>query len=289
MAACASIGAQAFRVPQTCRRIDVIRKALSQIIYGRAKTLEDMLPQVKAWGYEGFELTQRLDTELNLNTTEADCRRLRELSRRTGVTYCSIVAGGAPELALTADDPKVRQARMDEIRKAIQSAQALGVDGLLVVPGRVTPDVPYDVAYERVIDCCKVLAPDAEKAKVAIGIENVWNKLFTSPLDMRDAIDRVGSEYVGCFFDVGNFVFWSFPEQWIRILGPRVKKIHFKDFKFENMQAAFTQLQDGQVDWSAVMAALREVGYDDFAISEVGGSDDVMVETSRRMDHILSL
>jgi len=267
----------------------VIRKALSQIIYGQDKPLEQVLDQCKRWGYEGFELVQRPTAELNLNTTADDCRRLRELSKRTGVTYCSIVAGGAPDAALTADDPKARQTRMAEIRQAIRSAQALGVNALLVVPGRVTSDVPYDVAYQRVIECCQELAPDAEKAKVAIGIENVWNKLFTSPLDMRDAIDAVGSEYVGCFFDVGNFVFWSFPEQWIRILGSRVKKIHFKDFKFENMKAEWTQLEDGQVDWPAVMAAIREVGYDDYAISEVGGPDETMAETSRRMDRILAL
>jgi len=267
----------------------VIRKALSQIIYGQNGPLEQVLPQVKQWGYEGFELCQRPTAELSLDATADDYRRLRELSRRTGVAYTSILAGGAPGLSLCADDPEVRQARMDEIRKSLRSAQALGVDGLLVVPGAVTREIPYDVAYERVIACCRELATDAEAAKVAIGIENVWNKLFTSPLDMRDAIDRVGSDYVGCFFDVGNFVFWSFPEQWIRILGPRIKKMHFKDFKFENMHAEFTQLQDGQVDWAAVMAAIREVGYDDFAISEVGGPDEVLAESSRRMDRIFAM
>ena len=266
-----------------------MKKALTQIIYGRQRDIEEVLTQVKAWGYEGFELLLGPGGAIELDATEADYRRLRELSKKTGVAFASICAGGSGQFKLTDDDPQSRDGRKDEIRKAIQAAAALGIDGMLIVPGVVSPAVPYDVAYERVIEEMKALAPDAEKAKVNLGIENVWNKLFVSPLDMRDAIDRVGSEYVGCFFDIGNFVFWSFPEQWIRILGHRIKKVHFKDFKFENMQCAFTQLGEGQVDWPAVMAALREIGFDDYAISEVGGPDEVLAETSRILDKILAM
>jgi L-ribulose-5-phosphate 3-epimerase len=266
-----------------------MKKALSQIIYGRNRDIEELLTQVKAWGYEGFELVYGADGAVPLDATEADYQRLREASEKTGVALVSICASGSGEGKLTDDDPAKRALRKDEIRKAIEAAQALSIDGILVVPGLVTPEVPYDVAYQRVIDEMRELAPTAEAAKVHVGIENVWNKLFTSPLDMRDAIDAVGSDCVGCFFDIGNFVFWSFPEQWIRILGTRIKKVHFKDFKFENMQCAFTQLGEGQVDWPAVMAALKEIGFDDYAISEVGGDDDVLAATSRILDDILTM
>lgn len=266
-----------------------MKKALTQIIYGRDREIVDVLTQVKAWGYEGFELVLGPNGAVPVDAGPDDYKRLRDASDKTGVALVSICASGSGEGMLTDDDPAKRRLRRDEIVQAVEAAAALGIDGILVVPGRVTPDVPYDVAYDRVIEEMKLLAPAAEKAKVCLGIENVWNKLFTSPLDLRDAIDAVGSPCVGCFFDIGNFVFWSYPEQWIRILGKRICKVHFKDFKFENMHCEFSQLGDGQVDWARVMAALKEIGFDDYAISEVGGPDDLLAETSRRLDDILEM
>jgi len=266
-----------------------MKKALSQIIYGGDGDLEGVLERVREWGYEGFELVMGRGGSIALDATDADYKRLAGASKKTGVTYASICVSGSGEGSLTDDDPARRELRKEEIRKSIQAAAALDVDCILVVPGAVTKQVPYDVAYERVVEEMKDLAGAAERARVNLGIENVWNKLFVSPLDMRDAIDRIGSEYVGCFFDVGNFVFWSFPEQWIRILAGRIKKVHFKDFKLADMKCEFPQLMQGQVDWPAVMAALRDIGYDNFVISEVAGSDEVLAETSRIMDKILAM
>ncbi len=54
-----------------------------------------------------------------------------------------------------------------------------------------------------------------------MGVENVWNKFLLSPLEAKRFIEEVGSEYIGVYFDVGNFVPWAFPEQWIEMLGKR--------------------------------------------------------------------
>src|SRR5437764_811948 len=96
---------------------------------------------------------------------------------------------------------------------------------------RVTEGVPYDVAYQRLEEGLRALAPVAERTRVNLALENVWNKLLLSPLEARDLLDRIGSEYVGWYFDTGNVVIYGYPEQWIRILGARIKKVHFKDFK----------------------------------------------------------
>ena len=52
-----------------------------------------------------------------------------------------------------------------------------------------------------------------------------------SPLEMRRLIDEVASPHVGVLFDTGNVVQFGFPEQWIRILGSRIKEVHLKDFR----------------------------------------------------------
>jgi hexulose-6-phosphate isomerase len=131
------------------------------------------------------------------------------------------------------------------------------------------------------------LAPVADRHHVNLAIENVWNKLLLSPLEMRDFVDAIGSDHVGVFFDTGNVVIYGFPEQWIRILGRRVKKVHFKDFKRRGYE--WTQLMEGDVNWPKVMTELRAIGYDDYVISEVCGSNEVYAETCRVMDRILAL
>ncbi|GIT72775.1 MAG: hypothetical protein Ct9H300mP28_25890 [Pseudomonadota bacterium] len=66
---------------------------------------------------------------------------------------------------------------------------------------------------------------------MAIAVENVWNKFLLSPLEMREFIDNFNTSQVGVYFDVGNVLLTGYPDQWIRILGSRIKRVHIKDFK----------------------------------------------------------
>ena len=80
---------------------------------------------------------------------------------------------------------------------------------------------------------------------------------------MRDFIDRIGSEYVGSYFDVGNVVFAGHPEHWIRILGKRIKKVHFKDYRRNpGGLNSFVNLLSGIVGWPEVRKAFADAGYD---------------------------
>jgi len=147
----------------------------------------------------------------------------------------------------------------------------------LVVPGAVnvafepgSEIVEYDVAYERALSALKELAPVAEELKVSIGVENVWNKFLLSPMEMRDFIDAVGSPYVGSYFDVGNVLFCGYPEHWVKILGSRIKKVHFKDYR-RNVGSldGFVDLLAGDVDYKSVKAALDKIGYDNWVTAEM--------------------
>ena len=46
--------------------------------------------------------------------------------------------------------------------------------------------------------------------------------------------------------------------QWVEIVGPHVKKVHFKDWSRKNRD--WPPLLEGDVDWPKVMKALRDVG-----------------------------
>ena len=111
----------------------------------------------------------------------------------------------------------------------------MGVDTILVVPGIVSDTIAYDEAHERAQTALKELAPAAQELGVAIGVENVWKEFLLWPLEFARFIDEIngaaGTSIIGAYFDVGKILQYGYPDQWIRILGKRIKKVHVKDFK----------------------------------------------------------
>ncbi|MCX5757003.1 MAG: sugar phosphate isomerase/epimerase, partial [Candidatus Hydrogenedentes bacterium] len=175
------------------------------------------------------------------------------------------------EYSLSSSDPAMRDKGKDAIAKLLQLAKWLGVDTLLTVPGMVTPEISYDMALENTLDAIQDLVPAAERLGVCIAIENVWNKFLLSPVETRDFIDQFQSPQVGAYFDIGNIVAYGYPEHWIRILGERIRMVHAKDFRASTgTMDGFVMLLEGNVDWPAVMAAFREVGYDKALVAEYG-------------------
>ena len=79
---------------------------------------------------------------------------------------------------------------------------------------------------------------------------------------MRDFVDQFSGKPVGVHFDAGNVMQYGYPQDWILALGSRIRRVHFKDYKLaaRGSQGGFVPLGEGDVQWDAVMAALRQVG-----------------------------
>jgi hexulose-6-phosphate isomerase len=264
-----------------------VKKGLTQICLGRKSLIKDGLQLCKEIGYQGLEILLTEGGELTMSSGPAEYAALRRMSEEAGVELTSICGGGD----LSDNDPAAVAAYKAQIRKMLEAAEALGIETILVTGGRTSERVPYDVAYDRTLRALQELRPDAERHRVNIALENIWNKLLISPLEFRDFLDKVGSPYVGCYFDTGNILLYGYPEQWIRILGTRIKKIHFKDFKMDHKERRYewSQLMEGAVDWPAVMREISAIGYDDYVITEVCGDRAVYEQTCRAMDKILAL
>lgn len=260
-----------------------MRKATSQLIFPRDAGLDECVAASRQHGYEGLEVRIRAEGELGLDAPESHFRDAAARALDAGITICSAVAG-ASDASLADNDAATRARALSLHERMLERAALLGVDTLLCIPGRVTAEVRYDAVYERTVEACRRLAPTARDAGVALAIENVWNKFLLSPLEAQRMFDEIGSDHVGLFFDVGNFVAWSYPEQWIALLGSRIKKVHFKDF--DRKSHRFVGLMQGDVDWPVVMRELRAIGYDDWVISEVDGPAE-LGEVSRAMSEIL--
>lgn len=234
--------------------------------------VQTCLRVAKESGFDSIEFNMEMQGALSPQTSDSEASQIRQMADSVGIELSSLSTGVYWSVPFTHPDPKVREQAIDLCRHQLRLAQAMGVDAILVVPGVVTAEVPYDVAYERAKQALQTLAPEAERRKVAIAIENVWNKFLLSPLEMRQLIDEIGSDYVGCYFDAGNILDYGFPQHWITILGPRIKRVHVKDFRTEigNIQG-FTNPLQGDVPWMAVRSALESVGYTGYITAEVSG------------------
>ena len=267
---------------------------------GSKMSLEDCMQLAKKAGFEAIELTVAEEGELSLNSTRRDVEKIVETAEEVGIELSSLATGLFWDYSLSSSNDKVRDKAKGIVKKMLELASYLGVDTILVVPGSVdvffkpeTEVIHYDLAYERSLESLRECLATAEKYKVNIGIENVWNKFLLSPLEMRDFIDKLDSDYLGAYFDVGNVLLTGYPEQWIRILGKRIKKVHIKDFKgaIGNVNG-FCDLLEGDVDWAEVMKALREVGYNGYITAEImppysQHPEALIHNTSKSMDFIL--
>jgi hexulose-6-phosphate isomerase len=124
-------------------------------------------------------------------------------------------------------------------------------------------------------------------------LENVWNGLFTSPLELRGFVDSFGSERIGVYFDVGNVLrYHQHPPHWIELLGSRIKRVHVKDFaeRFDwNGSYSFCELGGGDVPWQETVQALDGIGYKSTVAAEMlPYSPGILQQTSAALDAILS-
>ena len=262
--------------------------------------LKDSFVLAKKAGFEGVEVALDESGEVSLASTREQLLSVKRQAEDCGIELYSVASGLYWQNWLNADSIEEREKAADIVKKQLETAKILGADTILVIPGCVNADfenpdkiVSYLTAYERSFEALNILKTDAEKAEVSIGLENVWNKFLTSPLEMRDFIDRINSDYVGSYFDVGNVLINGYPEHWIEILGKRIKKVHFKDYR----RAAgglhgFVDLLAGDINYPEVMKALKKAGYDGWVTAEMIPNykyytETIIYNTSNAMDRIL--
>ena len=265
-----------------------------------AGSTKDSLVLAKEAGFEGVELALNAEGELSMTSSEKEILAVKKIADDLGLSLYSLSSGLCWDYRLSDDDAAMRQKAKDMIKRQLDMAKLLGADTILVIPGVVNvsfshPEVKvaYDVVYERALEGIGELSAYAEALKVNIGLENVWNKFLLSPMEMRDFIDKIGSEYVGSYLDIGNTLYCSYPEDWVRILGKRIKKVHFKDYRMEaGGLHGFVDLLAGDVNYPEVVNALDEIGYDGWVSAEMipnykHYTETIIYNTSNAMDKIL--
>ena len=268
-----------------------MKKAISMWAFPGEMDLASRIRRAGELGFEGIELCMAERGEFSLESSDAEVLALKKVADDAGVALGTVCSGLFFQHSLTSSRPDIRASAVRVVKKEIDFAALVGAGVALVVPGivgfdfglrEVIPDaeeggyfagdevIQYDVAWERSLAGLKELAPHAEAKGVVIGVENIWGKFLLSPMEMRAFVDAADSKWVQAYFDVGNCMLTGYPEHWIKILGPRLVAVHFKDFRRGSARPeGFVDLLAGDVDWAAVYEALKSVGFAGWITAEM--------------------
>jgi len=270
---------------------------------------EATLKKWKDAGFDGIEATDR-------GATPEKAAAARETAEKLGMKIHSVLYGWANFNTASVDKD------IASVEVALRACQGFGADALLLVPCRISGmpmpeawdfDIAFDektghikrvvagdnAKYEKYIEAhnhavdasrqaVKKLIPTAEKTKVVIALENVWNNLWVKPAIFANFVASFDNPWVKAYYDIGNHVKYAMPEEWIRALGKLIVKVHVKDFKLnpDGHGGKFVNIRDGSVNWPLVRKELDAVGYNGWMTIE-GGNVSVE-EHSKRLDAIIA-
>lgn len=170
--------------------------------------------------------------------------QFKAAAREAGLVPASLAIGELNNTPYKSDP-----ATVEWVSSSIDVCQALGVRVVLLAFFS-KDDLRGDKAgTDEVVRRLKAVAPKAEKAGVALGVES-----WLSAAEHLEILERVGSPAVQVYYDVCNSNDRGYDiYQEIRMLGKRICEFHAK----ENGSL----LGQGKVDFKKVRAALDHIGY----------------------------
>jgi L-ribulose-5-phosphate 3-epimerase len=244
-------------------------------------TLISMLPKNLSYA-ERFALGRDAGfeaIEMQTITKPEEAAEIKEASTKTGLRIHSVMNMDHWRLPLSSSDPQVVSDSVKGMETSLKNAALWGAETVLLVPAVVDPKTSYQDAWTR------------SQRVIRERLLPMANKFLLSPIEFVKYVDDFQSPWVRAYFDVGNVVLYAFPQDWIRTLGPRIAKIHLKDFNFDRRNGRFTwkNIGEGDIDWPEVRRALAEIKYNGYVTTELDGGDAAYLkDVSARVDRFLA-
>jgi sugar phosphate isomerase/epimerase len=160
-------------------------------------------------------------------------------------------------------DEGYRRVRIDHTQRALDLCAELGAPHITTEPGGpLTPGQNRATAIDRFVEALKPLAEHAGRLGIGLLIEPEPGLLIETTAQYLEVADRVDSPAIGLNFDVGHAYCMSedIPAQ-IKALAPHIRHFHFEDIAATRVHHHLVP-GTGAIDFPAVIAAIRAIGYD---------------------------
>jgi hexulose-6-phosphate isomerase len=261
-----------------------VRKSTLMSMLPKEKTYAERLAIAKSAGFDAIEI--------GTIASDEEAAQIRDAAQKAGVTIHSVMNADHWRYPLSSADTEIVNRSVQGMEASFRNAKLWGADAVLLVPAVVDATTGYKDAWTRSQKVIRErLLPMARDMKIVIAVEEVWNKFLLSPLEMARYVDEFESPWVRAYFDVGNIVFYGFPQDWIRALGSRIVKVHLKDFALERGKGQFfwRNIGEGDIDWLEVRRALTDIKYAGYVTTEVRGGDEAyLTDLAQRVDRFIA-
>ena len=250
--------------------------------------LLEAIGKAAEFGYQGYEIDigDFGNTGLGLHWPEEFTPdrvvAAGEAARCAGIEISSLCLGVLWKYYPSSPDPATRAQAAEILRQAAPHAASVGARVILLPVGQ-PEDLPPEQARGNLVEVLKECAPVAEAAGVIYAVENVGQALAATPEDLIEIVERVASPACQVYYDVGNAAWQGAdPAQDIAKLGSRIVMVHVKDRAVEDGKGKTVIIGDGTIDFAAAVRALREIGYDGYAVLEVPGTAETADDIALR-------
>ena len=263
-----------------------IKKAMMWGTIGYKGSVLEKCQALKAASFDGVEPDSHMNQDEVVKALE-----------ETGLKAASVCGSRHWSKPLSSPDEKVRAEGLDALKQTIRDAKRYGASSILLVPGVARNGVTFQECWDRSIAGIRAAIPLCEETGVKIAVENVWNDFIMKPQQAKDYLDAIDSPWVGWHFDIGNHIRFGPSEEWIKMLGKKILKLHIKEYSTKpdasgKAPGFNVKLLEGDNHWPAIMAELDKCGYNGWAITEQPSAQtkdaESLKEFSARLDKVLA-
>lgn len=219
-----------------------------------------ILDMASAQGYSGMEL-RGIAGEMDLTKVpELSGTRLAE-SKQDLAALGLVVTDLGASARMHEKDPATREKQLDEGRRFLDLAHAMGVPYVRMFGDKLPPEEPKEEVLKRVVDGFQQMASHAKAAGVTVLIESHGD--FTHSPDLQTILTRVGSPAFALLWDAHHtFVAGKeSPADTWKSLGHYVRHTHLKDSVPQGDDRRYVLTGTGQVPVKEQVQVLAKGGY----------------------------
>lgn len=221
-------------------------------------------------GFNSVELSVSQDGIINVNSSIDEIQHIKKKFDEKGIMISSLSTLLFNQVSITSTNYDEKAFALNLANKMLELASIAEIPTIQISPGRVTDTEDYKNVYDIAIRECIILSKRAKELGVLLTVENDWQNFLLSPLEFSGFIDDVNERNFGVCFDTGNSALYGFPEQWINILGNKIKKVHLTDLRITHkFFPKFCDINEGQLNIENICRTLKDNGYNNYLTLEV--------------------
>ncbi len=231
---------------------------------------------------------------------DENAEKIKELTKKYGITISAFWCGWqGPAVWNFYDGPKTlgllpieyREGRVKDLCDGSDFAKKLGVTDVITHMGFI-PENPNDPEF---LPFCDAVRQVAEHCK-SNGQYLLFETGQETPVAMLRCFETVGTGNLGVNLDTANLILYgkANPVDALDVFGKYVRNLHAKDGRYPTNGHDLgdeTRIGEGRVDFRALFAKLKELGYSSYVTIECELNDryaDGIRSAKEYLDNIIS-